>query len=111
MRIDEVTIGQRVRITPAAGQDGGAGADGPDECAVAGIDQAARHVKGKIADGAAHARVITVPPEQLEPADSASAQRDHLARKRWWERVVEAGSSIPLEERKRIPSDAPENRD
>jgi hypothetical protein len=50
-------------------------------------------------------------PAEESSLAGAVAEPPSPERKRWWERVVELGASIPVEERAEIPRDAAETLD
>jgi hypothetical protein len=112
MTIDEVRLGQRVRVAPSSTVGDAAEENGSRDGSVVAINRATGQVEVGLAGGPTCPNRLTVLPEQLEPAEEPDGARmEAPAQKKWWERVVETGASIPVEERAQIPRDAAENLD
>jgi len=114
MTIDEVEVGQRVRLARSHSGGGDPDENGGRVGAVAAVDGTAGWVDVRIEDDPGGVGVVTVRPEELEPAEGRRSGRsggERRAPRRWWEAVVEAGASIPPDERAQIPRDAAENLD
>src|SRR5690242_18277158 len=107
MTIDEIRIGQRVRVAPSSTTGDSTAENGSCDGSVVAINRATGQVEVEPLGHARSSELLSISPERLEPIEeSARTRTDPRRQAKWWERVVAAGASIPEEERAEIPRDA-----